>query len=177
MLTQLAPANGEAILPLAECRRHLRVLDGAENDTIAELRDAAIDWAERETGHALSRRQFQLEQARFDLRLRLPRAPAVSVDAIAYLDRAGILTTLASTAWRYGAGFLEPAIGTRWPLASCREGAVRITFTAGYATKADVPTLLLSAAKVVLAALFADREEPDLAGAERIARRFRRRTL
>lgn len=177
MLTPLAPADGEAILPLAESKRYLRVLNGAQDDTIGELRDAAIDWLEGAADHALTRRQFLLEDRQFVCRLRLPRRPAASVDEVSYFTTDGTKIELEATAWRFGAGFLEPAHGVPWPYASGREGSVMIKFTAGFESPADIPRLMITAAKAALAAMFANREAPDLRAAERIARRFAHRTL
>jgi hypothetical protein len=75
--------------------------------------------------------------------LELPRPPLVSVASVKYYDSNGVDRTLATTQYtvdtapRRGRICLLPNV--IWPITARRWDAVRITFTAGYATAAAVP--------------------------------------
>jgi uncharacterized phiE125 gp8 family phage protein len=78
----------------------------------------------------------------------LPYPPLVSITSFAYTDSAGAAQTLAAdTGYRIvNAGalaraVLAPPYGGSWPSARSDYGAVRITFTAGYAITDGVDTL------------------------------------
>ncbi len=165
MLTALTPANGDSILPLAAARAHLNLTaDDSFHDTaVIALRDAAIDFVERYTGKALSQRLFEWSVDRFTSVIDLPIGPVSPVGAaISYYGSDGVDTALVEGDWFFGRGRVVAASGKTWPYANGFPGGVRITFTAGYATPAEIPFLLLAGVKVAMTAMFEDRAGPNL---------------
>lgn len=179
MLTPLAPADGDAILPLADARTHLNLTasDDYHDDAVTALRDAAISWAEGYAGRSLDSRQFLWRLDRFTSVVRLPIGPVSAVNAISYYASDGADTALVAADWYLGGDKLWAAHGATWPVASGAPGGVRITFTAGYALPADIPPYLLAAVKLAMAAMFEDRSSPDLTAAMRCADQFRPVTI
>lgn len=174
MLTVLAPANGDLILPLAAARTHLNLTasDTFHDAAVVDLRNAAIGWAEAYTGRSLNNRQFRWSVDYFLHTIRLPRWPVSAVTEIRYYDANGVDTAMALNDWYLGGDRLHPAHGSAWPYANGAPAGVRITFTAGYATAADIPPFLLAAVKLAMTALFENRSSPDLSAAERCANQF-----
>ncbi len=153
-----APLDGDTVLPLADAKAHLRVLNGDEDALIAALRDAAIDWVERYCAISLSARAFTYSGDGFPTRFRLPYAPATDVTAISTFDTSGAAVALDPADWQFRAGHLYPAIGSSWPTVLNGAGSVTVTFTAGYASAADIPPAILSAVKLLTGHLFKQRE-------------------
>jgi len=177
MLTSLEPADGETILPLAALKVRLRIETEDDDADLSRMRAQAIDTIERYTSKALQQRQFQWLDKQFCTRMRLPMGPVESVDAISYIDSQGTDIELSAEDWYLGAGILHAASGKSWPYASGQDGAVRITFTAGFAdVERDAPSLLL-AAEMVVAAMYADRENPNMQPALNMADRHRTPSL
>src|SRR3546814_7726927 len=82
-------------------------------------------------------------------------AAGVDVTAVSYVDTAGTVINMDATDWRVGVdGRLLPAIGASWPVAA---GPVTVTFSAGFAA-GQCPGALVSAVKLMLGHLFANRE-------------------
>lgn len=176
MLTALAPADGDSILPLADARAHLNLTaDDSYHDTaVIALRDAAIDFVEGYSGKALSQRMFIWSFDRFTSVIDLPIGPAAADDAaIRYYASDGADTALVDGDWFIGRGRVVAASGKTWPYANGFPGGVRITFKAGYATAADIPPMLLAGVKLAMTSLFEDRSNPDLTGAMRCCDRHR----
>ena len=176
MLTPLAPADGNAILPIEKARAALSFdeADAANDARIIRARDGAIDFAEGYTGKALSRRQFEWTLDRFTSVIRLPIVPVVGEGAaISYYGADGVDTSLEEGSWYFGRDSLMAAHGRTWPAANGAPGNIRITFTAGYATPADIPPMLMSGVIVAMAAMFEDAERPDLTAAMRCLDRHR----
>lgn len=176
MLTALAPADGDAILPLADVRSALNLTadDSFHDARIIRARDAAIDFAEGYTGKALSRRLFTYHVAQFSSVIALPIGPVVADDAaISYSDGDGGETALVEADWTFGGDSLFAPVGTGWPLASGFPGSVRITFTAGYETPDDIPPMIMAGVVVAMAAMFENAASPDLSAAMRCLDRHR----
>lgn len=176
MLTALAPADGDSILPLADARAHLNLTsDESYHDTaVIALRDAAIDFVETYTGKALTQRQFEWSADQFTSVIDLPIGPVSPDDAaINYYESDGTDTALVEGDWFIGRGRVVAATGRTWPYANGVPGGVRVTFNAGYPTVADVPTMLLAAVKLAMTAMFEDRASPDLSAAMRCSDLYR----
>lgn len=166
MILQLTPqampaGYGEGLLPLAACKAHLGFIDADVTEfdgLIAALRDAAVDAVERYTNLFLAPRVGVVAKfSCFGGTMRLGRGPdaTVIVTAVAYPGSDGVLIEMAEGSWRVLAGGkLSPAIGAVWPVSY---GDVTVTFDAGFADSACPPGLL-TAAKMFLAHLYANRE-------------------
>ncbi len=174
MLTALAPADGNAILSLADARVHLNLTadDDFHDDAVLALRDAAIDFVEGYSGKALSARLFMWTADHFSISINLPIGPVSDTDAeISYYDSDGADTAIADGDWFFGRDQVVAASGQTWPVANGFPGGVRVTFTAGYAS--DIPPMLLVGVKLAMTAMFEDRANPDLSAAMRCIDRHR----
>lgn len=172
MLFTLSPVAmedgyGEAILPLADAKAHLRVEDDdSEDDLIAALRDASIDMVQQYTSLRLGRTEGIV--ATFEgfgrcMRMGVGPASTVEVTGVSYIDSAGAQVDLvAGEGWQVGVGgALLPAFGATWPMTG---GKVIVTFSAGY-EPGSCPPSLVSAAKLMLGHLYANREAVVSSGA------------
>lgn len=161
-LTALPSGAGELVLPLDQVKAHLRVLDSDSDDLIAALRDAALMQVEEYTGLRLTARaglkwRGEVFPASAHQVLRLFARPVTAVTAISYRDSSNAAQTFDVAKVRIADGdALVPVPGESWPT-DCA-GAIEITFTAGLATLAEIPTPLKSAMQMLIGTLFLYRE-------------------
>lgn len=151
-LTRVTPLDGEAILPLADAKLHLRVTHDEEDSLIEALRDAAVSHVERVSGIALAPGDWRWTLSRFPSRIELPIAPVTAVDGVTYLDADGASQTYTDA--RLVDGAVYPAAGGSWPYAY---DGVTVEFTAGLSDPGEAPELT-AAAKLMLGHLYAHRE-------------------
>lgn len=161
-LTSLDPLDGEAVLTVAAAKEHLRVDADVfdDDDLIAALRDAAVDWVERYTGCGLTPRGFAWRGTPCTGEaVALPVRPlaASPVPVAAFIDGAGGASIPVALSPVLASGRLIPASGVSWP-SSGAAGAVTITFTAGFASVASEAPALVAAVKLLLGDLFKLRE-------------------
>jgi uncharacterized phiE125 gp8 family phage protein len=177
VLTALDAFTGEDILPLADAKVHLNItaVDTSDDDVIEDLRDDAISWAEGYTAQSLQSRDFRLTQDRFCSLISLPIGPVSATASVKYYNTDGTDTTVDAGTYVLSDDKIVTAQDETWPsdVAVAWPGGVRITFTAGYATAADIPFYLLAAVKLAMTAMFENRSNPDLTGAMRAADQFR----
>lgn len=157
-LSPVAPVSGQAVLPLAAAKAHLRVLHDYEDELIGALRDAAVNAVEQHTGKSLIARSYSW-RGRFGSSVQLGTGPVNSVTTVQYLDANGVeQSPVPAAVAKIGLdGELLPATGTCWPETADADGAVEITFMAGYAAGACPPSLIM-AAKLMIGTLYANRE-------------------
>lgn len=92
--------------------------------------------------------------------------PIVAITSIQYLDADGTTKTWDSAEYYSGrylnASFVAPKIGYEYPsTVADRAGAVTITYTAGFGTKAsDVPNDIQTALLLMIGKLYTNREDP-----------------
>jgi uncharacterized phiE125 gp8 family phage protein len=169
----------------AEAKKHLRVDSSADDTLIADNIVAAREWAEDYTGLILTRREVteQISQFAAQTKLRAWPIDAAEPVSLVYRDSVGIEQTIADATMRAVArpAVLYPAAAARWPLASTVSGAIDVTFTAGFATPADIPGVIKQAMLLMLTAFYDGREgelfDVAEAAAKRLCRRHKRRTL
>src|SRR5579871_1194930 len=134
---------------LAEAKAHIRVDITDDDDAITRYIATARRMVERITERQLVTATWLLTKdffAPIDLLLprifgdvvTLPHPPLVEVLSIQYVDTAGVLQTLASTAYQVDSvnepARLRPVYGTFWPATRWQLNAVQVTYNAGYAT-------------------------------------------
>jgi len=162
---------GEALLPLDLCKVHLRADSGSqdEDDLIAALRDASIEFVERYCSVRLRETEGQVWRAEgfptLDSRpLVLGVRPVSEITDVTWRSGAGEVVQGAAGDIRVTAqGDLLPAGGCRWPRGV--SGGVEITFTAGYPA-GQAPASLLAAVRMFLGHLYKHREAVTDRGAE-----------
>lgn len=165
MPLQLITAPTTLPVTLAEARLHLRLSPDqvAEDAMIESLIEAATLGAEHLMGRAIMPQTWRLSLDAFAVRIPLEMATVTAVDVVKYVNASGILTTMADTDYQlanasdYSAA-LVPAYGRSWPEARNQPEAVQITFTAGYADADSVPEPIKSWIKLLVGAMFVNRE-------------------
>lgn len=152
---------GDAILPLGDCKMHLRVDGDDEDDLISALRDAAIDFVERYCSVKLMVTEgMEWVATRFPLHIttsvRLGVEPVREIAAVSWLSLTGETIERDPASLRITPrGDILPVIGTDWP--AMVAGDVVIRFTAGY-DAGEAPPSLLSAVRLFLGHLYKNRE-------------------
>lgn len=153
---------GDAILPLALVKAHLRIDGDEDDDLVAALRDAALQMVEQWTGwRLLMDAEADDMTARFDGfgdRMRLGRGPVSTlvITGIGYSDGEGGDVTLdASDYWLRQSDGTIMASGGSWP-SDVRN--VVVTFRVGPSEVAAIPGPLKTAALMFTAHLYEQRE-------------------
>lgn len=151
-LVRLTPRDGEAVLPLADCKTHLRV-DGTEEDTLISIfRGAAIAHVEMASGVSLSPAQYIWTLPRFAGAIDLPMRPVTEILSVTYNDAAGVANVYEGAQLIGNAA--HPAAGEAWPYASAHAA---VTFAAGLQNPNEEPDLI-AAALLLLGHLYTNRE-------------------
>lgn len=159
-------AASERPVSLVEAKAHCRV-DGSDEDALLErLIGMATERAEAITGRVLITQQLRLTLESFPIDgIDLPCPPLVKVDALSYLDEAGIRVALDSAAGDYDAitdeliGRVLPGWGKSWPCTRRTPGSVRIDFTAGYGDADSVPESIRSWILLTIGTLYRQRDK------------------
>lgn len=154
-------AGGTCPVDLTEMKLHLRVDSTDEDELIARMMLAATDWAENFQSRTYISRERTMQLDSFDLLIRPPYSPLVSVDEIVYIDVDGTEQTLAAAYYRVDTG-TEPgriteAYNYYWPSIRNVTGAVTITYTSGYGGAAAVPEDIKAAIKMIVHHLYVNR--------------------
>lgn len=191
---ELAVAPVVAAVPLAQGKAHLKV---DPDDTDEEVLIQAylnscigyVDGAEGVLARALVEQTWTLYLDAFPTRdcaragaihrrpwdeIALPLCPLIAVDAITYVDEAGVVQTLAPQAYQQLTGErsgIRPAFAMQWPATRRQARAVTITFRVGHARgtldednnpvppdPADVPPGIVSIILLMLGDLYLNRE-------------------
>ena len=150
-------------LSLKYAQDHIRALGNVDANLVQVWIEAATSYFEEETGRQLitATREVWLDAFPFvgatgaAARIELPHPPLQSVVSVSYVDADGVLQSMTggspvANLFRLSAptgdycrrGWVEPLIGTPWPIASPQTGAVRIRYICGYGDSPDdVPAL------------------------------------
>lgn len=157
-------APTEEPVSLAEAKTHLRVEHNDDDVLITSLIATARSAAEARTGRALVTQQWRqtLDAWPLDGVIELDKPRLISVQAVSYLDSAGVRQTLDPAAYQAVTdtlvGTVQPAYATAWP--GCREtpGSIRVEYTAGYGNANAVPQPLKAWMLLAIATWYAQRE-------------------
>lgn len=165
-------------LTVAEVRDdHLRAANGSDEDAyVSRLMKVSLRLAERKTGRALLPQTWTQVMDAFPAcgQIVLEKPPLISVDAITYVDEDGVTQTWSASPLPYvvlapegataGRARIRPAYNETWPATRCQPGAVRVTFTCGYAVAgspavASVPEDITQGRLLVIGELYKQRTE------------------
>jgi len=146
----------DAILPLVDAKKQLRVTSTSEDTLITRFRNAAIGAVQRDTnlrlgptvGIVVTYDDFD------DAGLQLPLGPIATavVTGVGYVDGSGVGQAVGS--WRVTAGGrVVPAIGAAWPTGS----NVTVTYDAGFPADA-LPEEAVTAVLLLTAHFYHNRE-------------------
>lgn len=158
-LDLLTPPTAEPV-SLAELKQHLRVEHADDDAAITDYGLAARRAVEARGQLALMMQQWRLTLDRAPAGiLTLPRAPAFAIDTIVVVRRTGVLDPVDAELYDFEPGPQARLISRgNWPYSDRLVAGVRIEFTAGWATPADVPEELRLAVKMLAAHFYENRE-------------------
>jgi uncharacterized phiE125 gp8 family phage protein len=172
--TTVTAKSSDLPVTLEEAKTHLRLLSSDLDEHVASLLEAAVEYCETVCGrslrvsHALTQSYdgWPIGLVRFD------RNPVTAVSHVKYYDADDTLTTVSTSDYRLhlsseAAAVLEFDADFTLPTLSDRSDAVIVTYTAGYATLADVPHRAKAAINMKLAELFGNLDERMVAPNER----------
>lgn len=128
----------------AEAKAQCRVTIATDDTLIDAYIKAARQSAENRLGRSLITQTWELTLDSFPAAIELLYPPIIGVTTLKYLEPvAGVSTTLSSVSYtvdkKNEPGWVIPAFGYDWPTIRDDINAVTVTYTAGYATAADVP--------------------------------------
>ena len=151
----ILPPNGEC-LDLDEIKLHLRITDDSQDSLLLSYASAARQAAEMKTRNQLLHARWMLVLDQFPrggygtplpfleavnipaFAILLPHCPVVAVESITYLDTSGVERTVDPDLYTVNnvitPGLITPKFGRIWPIPLPQIGAVRVTYTAGYAS-------------------------------------------
>jgi uncharacterized phiE125 gp8 family phage protein len=135
---ELVTAPADDPVSLAEAKAQCRVDHDDEDAVILGYVRAAAEWVEVNTERQILTATYRLKLPDFCWwSLELPYPPLRSVGSVQYLDAAGVLRTLASSAYDVVTscmpGRLQLADGQTWPAdVKTHPEAVRVTYECGY---------------------------------------------
>lgn len=155
--------SGLDVFPLVAAKDHLRVGDG-DDAIITECIRRAVDFIEGPdgVGVALLATNWVLSLDRLPRRITLPLGPVTGVVSVSWLNPEDEEVILDTSAYRLESG-IDPALllarpGAVWPVPLRQEGAVRVTFTAGYAAPEEIPGPLMQAIALLVGDFYEHRE-------------------
>ena len=159
----LSTPPAETPLSLAEIKTHLRVVSTAEDDLIRGLLAAAVDYVERFTRRQLVTATYTWTLETFPSEeFVVPRPPLQSVSSIQYVDTGGETQTLSTDDYTVVTstlpGRIYPAYGVSWPSTREVPEAVTVTYVAGFGDAGDVPEMLKTAIRLLVAHWYEHRE-------------------
>ena len=164
------PPDDPTVVTLAELKAHARIDVDADDDMLTGLERAASNLVERYTRRTLLLSTLVWTSDRFPYGaepLYLRRPPMVAVASIEYTDSAGDVQAMAAEDYQVGLDgrlpFAKPTPGTSWPGTDRTVGAAKVTWTAGWATRAEVPQALKLAVKQLVSHWY-ENAEPMLVG-------------
>lgn len=123
---------------LAEAKEWARVdaTDTSQDVALDMILAAMVNHAEHLTGRAYVERTLELSMTHFEWCIRLPWAPLLGIDAVAYTDRNEAAQTVATADYEVDTvsepGRVRPVSGKAWPAIGTRFNPVRIRYFAGY---------------------------------------------
>lgn len=128
---------------LSDVKAQLSISDSLQDDIITRRIVEARQWAEEYMQRTVMPSTWLLMLDKFPNEIELRYPPIISVTSVQYIDNDGVLQTLNSSLYSVDTynepGWILPAYGSDWPSTRDTANAVRVEYTAGYASVADVP--------------------------------------
>lgn len=159
---ELVIADHPEPVTLAEIKNHCRVDSTSDDDKLTSYVTAARSQIEAMTGLRLLTKTQTIYVDSFEELAFLPVAPVQSVTSISYVDTDGASQTLSTDVYEARLNdYLRPSIVLKynqtWP--TIRLGSrITVVIATGYGDRADVPTPLIHAIKMLAAYWYAMAE-------------------
>lgn len=166
-LKLITPAAAWSASFLADVKLHCKVDTSDEDALISAYIAAASEMAEQATGRALLAQTWKLTLDSMPDAFELTRVPVQSVTTLVYADINGTDQTLSTSNYvlqnsdDFSPAAIVPAFGKSWPSYRAQPDTIRVTFVAGYANEAAVPEPIKQWIKLMVAAMYANREAVD----------------
>ncbi len=167
-LKLITPAAAWSASFLADVKQHCKVETTDEDTLISAYIAAAADMAEQATGRALLPQTWKLTlDSMPDAEFELTRVPVQSVTSVVYADINGTDQTWSASNYvlqnsdDFAPAAIVPAFGKSWPSYRAQPDTIRVTFVAGYTNEAAVPEPIKQWIKLMVAAMYANREAVD----------------
>jgi len=158
----IAPAT--LPITLDEVKAQLRITHDAENTLLNGLIAAAVDYVDGQglLGRAMITQTWAQYVSQSPGWVRLEMGPFIALVSVEYYDDAGVLQTATVgdfEAWLQDDFVIcKPKENREWPTADTRQDAIKITYTAGFGTAADVPASLKHALLLLVSHWYQNRE-------------------
>jgi uncharacterized phiE125 gp8 family phage protein len=155
--TTVTAKSSDLPVTLEEAKTHLRLLSSDLDEHVAGLLEAATEYCETVCGRSL--RVSQTLTQKYDGwptgAVQFDRQPVTAITSVTYRDADDATQTLASSNYRLlvsseAASFMEFDEDFTAPTLNGRADAVTVTYTAGYASLADVPARAKHAIKLLV---------------------------
>lgn len=151
-------------ITLAEAKLHLRVDIDEDDLLIRSLIDAATAACEHLMGRAIMPQKWQLSVGSFGEGVLVLQRPTVTeIDSFTYVDPSGATKPLAPAEYRLIIGSdytaaVVPAYNASWPAVISQTDSINVVFSCGYADADSVPGPIKSWIKLMVGALYKNRE-------------------
>lgn len=147
MAVEVVTAPATFPVSTSEAKAHLRVTHSDEDTYIGTLIQAATKYIEQYTGRSFEERTLRLYLDKFSPSIQLPRGPVTAVTSVQYIDTDGVLQTVASSVYTTDL-ISDPQWIVRlqdevWPTTQDVINAVRVNYTAGETSPADIKHAVL----------------------------------
>jgi len=155
------------IVTRTEAKNHLRVDITDDDNLIDGLIVAARQRCELYTNRAYVARTLRADIDYFDGEICLPYVPVASITHIKYYSATSpsVLTTLASSVYALSRNRVILNYGQTWPAVNPMEGAIQITYVAGYVSTsspydaaANVPQAVKQGCLLYVGDMYENRE-------------------
>ncbi len=178
-ITTITARDAELPVSLVEAKAHLRVMDGALDEHIQSLLEAAVGYCESTTGRSL--RAFSTLTQKFcewpcgpvmfDRNPVLAEVDSEPATIVTYFDANGDAQTVDDANYRVhageAAGYLEFDANFALPTHEYRDDAITIQYAAGYGSVQNVPKQAKPAVMLTLELLFGNLDERYYANCEK----------
>lgn len=141
---------------ISTAKQHLRVFDASENSLIEAYIRAARQWVEDYTGYVLSPRTFVEQFDAWGDYLTLYRRPVTAVTTIEYDSADEDQADFADFEYSTGQYPLKIYPESSFPTLRTN-GYITVTYTAGFATVAEVPDALIQAVLLLIGHFYSTR--------------------
>lgn len=164
MALKLITAATTYPVTLADAKLHCKVDDVADDALITAMITSATELAEQELGRALMAQTWEVTLDSFPDAFELTRVPVQSVTSVKYYDTTGTLQTLSGSLYSVdtadgdGFAYVTPAYNTSWPETRDQINAVSVRYVSGYTDAAAVPEPIKAWIKLMVAAMYENRE-------------------